>query len=472
MGSIPHPSGQFSVKRIGIIGAGPSGLAVAKYLLAENAFDKIDIFEQQSEVGGVWFYTPDVVGQIPVPQTTPHVPPESPIWPEGAAAPLFSNAMYDHLNTNIPKHLMQFSDLDFPSESLLFPKREDVQNYLVQYSQDIRHIIKFSTQVEEISLTEGDSPRHWELNSKFTITNETRKDQYDAIVVATGHYSVPIIPSVLGIEDFNSTYPSIITHSKVYRSPVAFKDKKVVVVGNAASGLDIGKQISTVSKRPLLNSVTTPSAPGEQNDKEEVPPIAEFLPAERAVRFEDGRVEADIDAVVYCTGYMYSYPFLESLDPAFITSGRRVIGLYRQLFSIDHPTLAFTALPKQIIPFPLSESQGAAIAKVWTNKLALPEREEMVSAEKQQLEEQGDGNNFHVLGYPKDAEYINGLHEWVSGSSDGFAKEPPFWRAKERWLREINAELKISFVKDGERAKTTEELGYELMKQDRSGLRL
>lgn len=47
MGSLLRPSGPFNVKRVAIIGAGPSGLAVAKYLLAEHAFDKIDIYEQQ-----------------------------------------------------------------------------------------------------------------------------------------------------------------------------------------------------------------------------------------------------------------------------------------------------------------------------------------------------------------------------------------------------------------------------------------
>jgi hypothetical protein len=124
--------------------------------------------------------------------------------------------------------------------------------------------------------------------------------------------------------------------------------------------------------------------------------IVEFLVEERGVRFEGGRIEKDIDAVIYCTGYLYSYPFLKMLDPPIITTGHRVAGLYRQIFNIVYPTLAFTALQKKIIPFPLSEVQAAAIAKVWTNKLYLPEREEMLLLEKKQLEEQGDGTDFHV----------------------------------------------------------------------------
>jgi hypothetical protein len=47
MGSLLRSPGSFCVKKIAIIGAGPSGLAVAKHILAEKAFDKIDIYEQQ-----------------------------------------------------------------------------------------------------------------------------------------------------------------------------------------------------------------------------------------------------------------------------------------------------------------------------------------------------------------------------------------------------------------------------------------
>ena len=469
MGSILRPTGPPSVKKIAIIGAGPSGLAAAKFLVAEQAFDTIDIYEQQSEVGGVWNYNPNVAGRTPVPQTAPHGPPELPIWPKGAAAPLFSNPMYDHLNTNIPKGLMGFSDLKFPSESLLFPTREDVQSYLVQYSQEIRHLIKFSTQIKSIhEATESSGPK-WDLTSKSTVTNEEETKYYDAIVVANGHYSVPFIPSVPGIEAFNATYPSIITHSKVYRAPKPFTNKKVIVVGSAASGLDIGTQISKVSQKPMLNSVRTssPLKLGQEN-KEEVPPIAEYIIKDRAVKFENGRVEKNIDAIIYSTGYLYAYPFFKSLDPPLVTTGRRVRGLYQQLFNINHPTLAFTALSQKIIPFPVSEAQGAAIAKVWAGKLDLPSTEEMELWEQKRVEELGDGTAFHVLGYPKDAEYINNLHNWAKTAEGGFtnSKEPTYWNKEQLSVRENYVEVRKKFVETGGTAKTMADLGFEYEKHD------
>jgi cation diffusion facilitator CzcD-associated flavoprotein CzcO len=463
MGSVLRPTGLTNIKRIAIIGAGPSGLAVAKYLIAEKAFDTIDIYEQQSEVGGVWNYSPNISGKVAIPQTTPNGPPEPPIWPKKAPAPLFSNSMYDRLNTNIPKGLMGFSDPKFPSESLLFPIREDVQSYLVQYSQEIRQLIKFSTQVVKVLDTSATNRPNWELTSKSTITDISEVLDYDAIVVANGHYSVPFVPDVRGIDTFNKAYPSVITHSKAFRSPASFKDKKVIVVGSAASGLDIGTQISQVSQKPMLNSVRTssPLKLGQEN-KEEVPPIAEYIVESRAVRFEDGRVEADIDAIVYCTGYLYSFLFFKALDPPLVDTGRRVRGLYKQLFNINHPTLAFTALSQKIIPFPVAEAQGSVIAKVWAGKLELPPAEEMREWERKRVEELGDGTAFHVLGYPKDAEYINKLHDWAKSAGGAFkdSKEPPYWTAEQRWVRDIYSDIRKKFVETGGKARTMEELGF------------
>ncbi|TVY58553.1 Thiol-specific monooxygenase [Lachnellula cervina] len=455
MGSVLRAPSPLSVKRVAIIGAGPSGLAAAKFLRAEEYFDTIDVFEQQSEVGGVWHYTPSSGEEVSIPSTNPNIPLEKPIWPDGSKAPIFSNPMYEHLNTNIPKQLMGFSDQEFPAESLLFPARQDVQEYLVKYSQDVRDIIAFSTQVDDVQLLKED---RWEVTIKSTITGVSKKNEYDAVVVSNGHYSVPFIPAVTGIEAFNAAYPNLITHSKIYRSPEGFTGKKVIIVGSGASGLDIGTQISFVSQKPLLCSVRTPLPQKFGEAKEEVPPIAEFLVEEKGVRFEDGRVEKDIDAIVYCTGYFYSYPFLKALDPT-VTNGRRAVGLYEHVFNITHPTLAFLALPQKVIPFPVAEVQAAAIAKFWSNNLELPGKEEMQTWERKRVEETGEGTNFHVFGYPQDAEYINGLHDWVKLS--GFKKEPTYWGPKQLWCREIYAAVRDKWVKTGGTARSMEELGFK-----------
>lgn len=464
MGSFlrPFAGGRVDIRRVAVIGAGPSGLAAAKYLQAEEYFEKIDVFEQQAEVGGVWHYTPVTGEAVPVPSTTPHVPLEKPIWPKDSDFPLFSNPMYDNLYTNLPKDLMRFTDLSFPPECLLFPTRQDVQEYLIQYSQGIRDLISFSSQVVDVRLLGGNGKDRWGVTVKSTITGESTQNEYDAVLVSCGHYSVPFIPSVPGIEAFNSAHPTVISHAKIFRSPDKFANKKVIVVGNAASGIDIGTQISEVCKRPLLNSVRSPSViKTAEERKEELPIIVEYLADQRAVRFADGRIESEIDAIVYCTGYFYSYPFLETVKPSIITTGRRALGLYQHVFNIAHPSLAFVTLPQKIVPFPVSEAQGAAISTVWANKLSLPTEDEMETWEKHRAAEHGEGTSFHVLGHPYDGEYINELHDWVTNAQNGYGKVPPFWTPREFHLREIFATLRQKFEEGGHKARRIEDLGID-----------
>ena len=185
----------------------------------------------------------------------------------------------------------------------------------------------------------------------------------------------------------------------------------------------------------------------------------------QGVRFANGRIEKDIEAIVYCTGYLFSYPQFETLHPQLVTNGERVRGLYQQLFNIRHPALAFPALSYKIVPFPITDVQGAAMARVWANRLTLPSEQDMTLAEEKQVEELGDGRKFHVLGYPKDAEYINGMHDWVMTARAGPGREPVCWEERELWMRENDLAMRKKFVKMGSRAKTMEELGFHYEKE-------
>jgi cation diffusion facilitator CzcD-associated flavoprotein CzcO len=42
------------IKRVAIVGAGMSGLIAAKSLLDEGVFEKITIYERNSQPGGTW----------------------------------------------------------------------------------------------------------------------------------------------------------------------------------------------------------------------------------------------------------------------------------------------------------------------------------------------------------------------------------------------------------------------------------
>ncbi|KAK4127730.1 FAD/NAD(P)-binding domain-containing protein [Parathielavia appendiculata] len=453
---------RFDIKSIAIVGAGPCGLAAAKYLLAQNAFQTVDIFEQQAEVGGVWYYSPKPSATVRVPQVTADCPPDPPLVSHGEEDPVFPSPMYEVLHTNIPRALMGYSDCQIPNDTLIFPSRQHIQDYVVEYARDIRHFIRFSTQVRDIRLRVVEGKDRWDVDAKSLQTGELKSATYDAVVVASGHYSAVYIPDAKGIRKFHEAHPTVISHSKHYRTPEPFTNKKVVVVGNAASGLDIAAQISPVCQKPLLLSVQSPTS--DENltfcGAEEVSLIDEFLTEGRGIRFQDGRVEKNIDAVIFATGYLFSFPFLRSLKPSVVTDGRRVRGLYKHIFHIDHPTLVFTRLPIKVVPFPLSESQAAVFSRTWANLLPLPSVEEMRKWEQEEVERRG--SKFHVWPEGGDAEYINSVHEWIVRSGTP-GKIPPYWDPELVWQRRIYAKAKLRFEMDGRRATTLAELGFEYL---------
>lgn len=501
----------FDVHKVAIVGAGPSGLAAAKHLLAQgqgSVFRDIDIFEQRGEVGGVWLHTPWVTardsgpearkdGRVldEVPLTDPFVGADEPAFlprssveydgkastiTNGARAetpkrpgtttattsanPLFPSPMYDELNTNIPHTLMQFSDQPFPADCEIYPTRQVVQDYLVQYARDVRHLIKFATQVVNISLVVATAENEqavsagkaimekWRVTARDLLTGCATSAVYDAVVVASGHYATPYVPDIPGIRELHAAYPDVIAHSKSYRSPhdpgydcSSRGARKVVVVGNSASGLDIAGQIRKAraggdGPAPVISCVQSPTPEDMRRFVEEdqgfaydeAAPIARFLVEGKGLEFADGRVEYGVDRVLFATGYLYTFPFLNELSPGgsggeghirgsanidlsngeappsttaatslngfgpsksktsephssdptsarqskpLITNGRRVHNLAKHFLHTTHPTLVFPGLPIKVIPFPFAEAQAAVFSRIWANVIPLPPQE-------------------------------------------------------------------------------------------------
>ncbi|RAR00769.1 FAD/NAD(P)-binding domain-containing protein [Stemphylium lycopersici] len=476
-------------RTVAIVGAGPSGVVAAKYLRAENAFDKIVLLEQRSRSGGIWIYTGDQRDEnlFSIPQTDPNKDVQKPEWKsarhlpgrntdtngmKGAPKlPSFLSPMYEKLETNIPRGLMGFQDHDWPSSSQLFPTHETVLEYIESYSADVQDLVQYCTQVTNIVPVSPDSSTTaWTVTATNLLTKSTTSEVFDAVIVANGHFIVPYVPPMPGIQDWANEHPGAISHSKYYRRPEDFSGKKVVVVGNSASGADISAQIARHSAVPLLWSSRSESlfsathgAVSASPARHQVPPISAFLPATRGVRFADGSEAHGVDAVVFATGYLYSLPFLSGVEPPLITTGERVHHTYKHLFYAPRPTLSFLTLNQRVIPFPVAEAQAAVLARVYAGRLSLPPLQEMVEWEHGVVDDMGDGKNFHLLPFPKDAEYINEMSAWaMEAGPEG--KTPPVWGEWEFWCRERFPRIRAAFGALGEKRKHVrglEELGFD-----------
>ncbi|KAL4956370.1 hypothetical protein BDW69DRAFT_192497 [Aspergillus filifer] len=463
------------IDRVAIIGAGPCGLAAAKYILAEQNFRTITIFEQRSQPGGVWNYTGDEgIDGNPTPETT------------------IPSPVYDSLETNIPNSLMQFCETPFPAGTALFPSHCVVKEYLHRYAEELRPYIEFNAEVIEVSFNRKDqsSKPEWRVTWKDLISGVKSTARFDAVIVANGHHNVPIIPGIPSLDEWETLYPGSIIHSSVYRRPDIFRDKKVIVIGHSASGIDIAAQVSRVAKQPILISERTqrdptplPALTSEEVSPAQVPPsylpeITHLDPATKTAYFANGHTESNIDAIILCTGYYFSAPFLASLKPAIIMDGARPHNLYKHVFYTAEPTLAFIGTPQRIVPLPFSQAQAAWIARVFSGRLALPSSDEM----KEWVEDSKSGTHsksagsgskdrdLNSLAFPLDVEYINSLHGLSVTAvrkegleNEGRGKRPPYWGDKERWTRENFPAIKRASQMLGERRKevtTLEELGF------------
>jgi dimethylaniline monooxygenase (N-oxide forming) len=92
------------------------------------------------------------------------------------------------------------------------------------------------------------------------------------------------------------------------------------------------------------------------------------------VRFVDGS-SAEVDVVVYCTGYQIAFPFF---DEDFIAAPDNHIELFRRVFDPQIPNVFFVGLLQPLgAIMPLAEAQGAWVGDYLRGDYALPSQEEL-----------------------------------------------------------------------------------------------
>ena len=84
----------------------------------------------------------------------------------------------------------------------------------------------------------------WTVTTETNDDHETTTETYDAVMICTGHHSMPNIPDFEGAADFAGD----MLHSHEYKDNARFAGKKVVTVGIGNSSSDITTEISKVAE--------------------------------------------------------------------------------------------------------------------------------------------------------------------------------------------------------------------------------
>ncbi|MFI6164262.1 flavin-containing monooxygenase [Micromonospora haikouensis] len=380
--------------RVAVIGAGAAGLATLK-ALADAGVPAV-AFEATDTVGGLWV----------------HGAPDSPA--------------YRTLHLNTSRTRTQFADHPMPADWPDYPDHTRVAGYLRDYAHRFGLLDAVRLRHTVVGVTRGPDDR-WTVRT--TGPHGTSDVTVAAVVVANGHNRVPRPPAPPPAGDCTAEQ----LHSHAYRGPEQLAGRRVLVVGGGNSAMDIAVDASHTARRTLLSLrrgvwVVPKHLLGRPSDtlngalarrlpwrlRQRIsqtlltatvgPPTRYGLPAPThgflqdhptlsdgllsrlahgeiearpgvaafhgdQVEFTDGRVDA-VDLVVWCTGYRVEVPFL---DPALLGAGPDTLPLYRHVFHLDAPGLAFVGLMQSTgAAFPLLEAQARLVAARLAGRYAPP----------------------------------------------------------------------------------------------------
>ncbi len=371
---------------VGIIGAGPAGLAAAAALKARAI--PFEIIDAGRMPGGIWD-----IGRSETP-------------------------MYEAAHFISSKTLSAFPDFPMPESYPDYPRHDQVLAYVRAFADHhgLSSHIRFNTRVT--AATRGDSG--WQVT-----TDAGDVMRWDALIVATGVTWHPNRPAVPG------TFDGEQLHAFDFKSPDVFRGKRVLVVGGGNSGADIACEAARQATRAFISlrrgyyfipkylfgkpaDVFAHGGPhlppwleekvfGFLMNRVVVGDLAKFgLPrpdhpilrshpimntqvlhylghgdlecradvralSGRTVEFVDGRSE-DIDLIVWATGYRRMFPFLPDETPG------EKRDLYLELFDRRDPQLFLMGVfETDGAAYGLFGQQAALVAEYLQAREARPE---------------------------------------------------------------------------------------------------
>ena len=371
-----------------VVGAGPHGLSALKALL-QHGIDA-DGYERASDLGGNWNF----------------------------GAP--TSRVYESTHLISSKPFTQFPDFPMPDSYPDYPNHRQVKEYFDRYADHfgLRDRIAFGTEV--VKAEPVDDGAAWLVTVKAGRKQTTYR--YAGLVVANGHNWNPKVPVYAGLEDFRGT----VLHSADYKGPDVLRGKRVLVVGAGNTGCDVAVESAQNAARTwhstrrgyYYNPKFLMGKPSDQTADSllalriplplrrvlfatslkltvgdfakyglkrpdhkffETHPIVnqqlvyyvgqgDIAPVDDVARFDaDGAVftdgsRADVDVVVFCTGYLVTFPFLEQ---EWLNWQDDHPQLFLQMFTPSFDTLVVSGL---IQPdsgqWTLAHWQGVLLARV------------------------------------------------------------------------------------------------------------
>ncbi|XP_073526077.1 uncharacterized protein [Phyllobates terribilis] len=173
-----------------IVGAGPSGLAVAACLRARGVPSLV--LERANCIASLW--------QLKT---------------------------YDRLRLHLPKQFCELPLMEFPAQFPTYPSKQQFVEYLEEYAERFKIRPAFD---EAVVSAEYDAEKgFWRVKTAAAVYL-TRW-----VVAATGENAEVVAPEIEGSGEFGGE----VVHTSGYKNGARFREKKVLVVGCGNSGMEV-----------------------------------------------------------------------------------------------------------------------------------------------------------------------------------------------------------------------------------------
>jgi cation diffusion facilitator CzcD-associated flavoprotein CzcO len=186
-----------------VVGAGPHGMSALKALLQHGV--EAQGYERESDVGGNWNF--------------------------GAE----NSRVYESTHLISSKPFTQFPDFPMPDSYPDYPSHRQVKEYFGRYADHfgLRGRIAFGTDV--VGAVPVDSGRAWDVTVLDRATSTISTHRYAGLVVGNGHNWSPKIPEYPGQGEFAGE----VLHSADYKGAEVLRGRRVLVVGAGNTGCDV-----------------------------------------------------------------------------------------------------------------------------------------------------------------------------------------------------------------------------------------
>jgi len=197
-----------------IVGAGPSGLAVAAGLKDQGV--PFVILERANCIASLW-----------------------------------QNRTYDRLKLHLPKQFCQLPNFPFPEDFPEYPTKFQFISYLESYAKHFNIAPQFNETVQ--------SAKYDETFGLWRVKTIRRKGPSSGVecefeyicrwlVVATGENSEKVVPEFEGLGEFGGH----VMHACEYKSGEGFAGQKVLVVGCGNSGMEVSLDLCNHNAKPFM----------------------------------------------------------------------------------------------------------------------------------------------------------------------------------------------------------------------------